>query len=138
MLRAVQVAQIAGVPYRTVARWADTGLTPASVPARGTGSRRLFSFRDALRVIVASRLRSQGVDVRTIKRATEQLAREWEQRDPLADSALVAIDGRLYFAPNPGELWDILRGQRAAREFVMLDVGQLAREAAEKVQALAA
>ena len=62
----------AGITYRQLDYWARTGLVEPSVrPAHGSGSQRLYSFRDILLLKVVKRLLDTGVSLQNIRRGGE-------------------------------------------------------------------
>jgi DNA-binding transcriptional MerR regulator len=133
------VASLAHVTYRQVDWWLRTGLLPEpAVPAKGPGSAREFDWLDLMRVRVVAELRMRGVTLQAIRRALEILSSEWGEHDPLLGGRLLTIDGAVFYRPTEAELWHILARQRAFRHVVTLDVGGLARQTAEAVEALVA
>jgi DNA-binding transcriptional MerR regulator len=133
-LRAIDAAGLSGCTYRQLDYWLRTGLLPEpATPADGSGSAREFSFVDVIRVRLVTRLRKEGVSLQAIRKALDILGREWGESDPLASGRLLAIDGAVFYNPTEDELWHVLAGQRAIKQLVTLDVGELARETAEQV-----
>jgi len=64
----------AGITYRQLDYWARTGLLEPSVRgAAGSGSQRLYSFRDILVLKVIKRLLDTGVSLQNIRTAVEHL-----------------------------------------------------------------
>ena len=51
ILTSKQVCQLAGITYRQLDYWARQGIAAPSVPARGSGSKRLYSAADFGRVV---------------------------------------------------------------------------------------
>lgn len=138
-LSSQQVAALAHVSYRQVDYWIRSRLLPEPmVPADGKGTERRFSFLDLLRVRVVARLRHEGVSLQAIRRALEILEGEWNIADPLRMGRLLAIDGKICLEGDDETLWAILERQAMARRIVTVDLGQLARETAERVRALQA
>ena len=57
-----QASVVVGISYRQLDYWARTGLVEPSIrPAHGSGSQRLYSFRDILVLKVVKRLLDTGV-----------------------------------------------------------------------------
>ena len=140
-LRAKQVVGIVGIKYATLDYWLrpDRGnILVCSVPAEGKGSDRIFSFLDVVRIRAVKRLRDDGISLQTIRAAIRLLTEEWRLADPLRSGRLLVIDGRPYYEPTEDQLWDVLSRQGAIRRCVVLDTGELARETAEQVEAMAA
>ena len=64
----------AGITYRQLDYWARTGLVAPSVrSATGSGTQRLYSFRDILVLKVVKRLLDTGVSLQHIRFAVDQL-----------------------------------------------------------------
>ena len=64
----------AGITYRQLDYWARTGLLQPSIrAARGSGSQRLYSFRDILLLKVVKRLLDTGVSLQQIRVAVNAL-----------------------------------------------------------------
>lgn len=137
-LRTSQVARICGVPYRTLDDWMRTDLLPEPVvPARGTGNIRLWGVADTVRARLVARLRRGGVSLQAVRKALVILADEWRVADPLARGMMLAIDGKLYWAPDDATLAHILARQRAMRRVVLVDLRELTADTAKKVPATA-
>jgi len=99
----------AGISYRQLDYWARTGLVEPSVrSARGSGSQRLYGFRDILVLKVVKRLLDTGISLQQIRSAVEFLADRGA-----ADLALVTLmsDGvSVYACTSPDEVVDLLQG----------------------------
>ena len=66
--------RVAGITYRQLDYWARTGLVEPTVRgARGSGSQRLYSFRDILLLKVVKRLLDTGVSLQQIRVAVNAL-----------------------------------------------------------------
>src|SRR5271168_334963 len=64
----------AGITYRQLDYWARTGLVEPSVrAAQGSGSQRLYSFRDILVLKVVKRLLDTGISLQQIRAAVAHL-----------------------------------------------------------------
>jgi len=64
----------AGITYRQLDYWARTGLVEPSVrAAHGSGSQRLYSFRDILVLKVVKRLLDTGISLQQIRAAVQHL-----------------------------------------------------------------
>jgi DNA-binding transcriptional MerR regulator len=108
--RGPAVSEIVGISYRQLDYWARTGLAVPSVRrAEGSGSQRLYSFEDIVRLRVIKRLLDAGVNLERIRVALDELTR---QGRALSDVTL-ASDGRTVYAMDDDrELLDLLhRGQ---------------------------
>ena len=64
----------AGITYRQLDYWARTGLVEPSIrPAAGSGSQRLYGFRDILVLKVVKRLLDTGISLQQIRTAVAHL-----------------------------------------------------------------
>ena len=64
----------AGITYRQLDYWARTGLLQPSIrAARGSGSQRLYSFRDILVLKVVKKLLDAGVSLQQVRVAVGSL-----------------------------------------------------------------
>ena len=99
----------AGITYRQLDYWARTGLIEPSVRgATGSGSQRLYSFKDVLVLKVVKRLLDAGVSLQNIRVAVEHLRRRGI-RD-LAGITLFSDGTTVYECASPEEVVDLLRG----------------------------
>ena len=65
-----RAAEIVGITYRQLDYWARTGLVEPTVrPAGGSGTQRLYSFRDILLLKVIKRLLDAGISLQQIRQA---------------------------------------------------------------------
>ena len=100
---------VAGITYRQLDYWARTGLVEPSVrPATGSGSQRLYSFRDILVLKVVKRLLDTGVSLHNIRSAVQHL-RERGVND-LAQITLMSDGATVYECTSADEVVDLLQG----------------------------
>lgn len=99
----------AGITYRQLDYWARTKLVEPSVrDARGSGSQRLYAFRDILVLKVVKRLLDAGVSLQNIRTAVNQLhARGVED---LSHITLLSDGTTVYECTSPEEVVDLLQG----------------------------
>ena len=72
--RGTSAAAAAGISYRQLDYWDRTGLLQPTVRgAAGSGSQRLYAFRDILVLKLVKRLLDTGVSLQQIRIAVEQL-----------------------------------------------------------------
>ena len=135
---AVTVAELAGLPYRTLAHWCEWGLLTFAQDGTGTGHRRRFDLGDLVRVLALARLRTGGASMQALKAALAILRDEYQEADPLGSGRLVALGGRVYWFADDAGVVDLLRRQQAIKDLVLVDMAELAQEARAKVEALAA
>ena len=99
----------AGITYRQLDYWARTKLVEPSVrDARGSGSQRLYSFRDILVLKVVKRLLDAGVSLQNIRAAVDQLHARGEE--DLSGITLLSDGTTVYECTSPEEVVDLLQG----------------------------
>jgi DNA-binding transcriptional MerR regulator len=99
----------AGITYRQLDYWARTGLVEPSVRgAHGSGSQRLYSFRDILVLKVVKRLLDTGISLQQIRAAVHHL-RDRGTSD-LAQVTLMSDGVSVYECTSPDEVVDLLAG----------------------------
>jgi len=117
--RGPQVCQLVGISYRQLDYWARTGLLrPSLAEAKGSGTKRRYSYRDLLELKVIKRLLDAGVSLQSARRAVGCL-REDLGAD-LAASNLVLSDTTTVLAHTDGELVDLLAGGQGVFNVVPL------------------
>ena len=99
----------AGITYRQLDYWARTGLVEPSIrPASGSGTQRLYGFRDILVLKVVKRLLDTGISLQQIRSAVAYL-REHGTAD-LAQVTLMSDGVSVYECTSPDEVVDLLAG----------------------------
>ena len=99
----------AGITYRQLDYWARTGLVEPSVrAAHGSGSQRLYGFRDILVLKVVKRLLDTGISLQQIRAAVQHL-RDHGTED-LAQVTLMSDGVSVYECTSPDEVVDLLSG----------------------------
>ena len=99
----------AGITYRQLDYWARTGLVEPTVrPATGSGSQRLYSFRDILVLKIVKRLLDTGVSLQQIRQAVQYL-RERGVED-LAGITLMSDGASVYECTSADEVVDLVQG----------------------------
>src|SRR5690349_7273059 len=99
----------AGITYRQLDYWARTGLVEPSIRnAAGSGSQRLYSFRDILVLKVVKRLLDTGVSLQQIRTAVGELRERGI--DDLAQITLMSDGASVYALTSPDEIVDLLQG----------------------------
>jgi DNA-binding transcriptional MerR regulator len=99
----------AGISYRQLDYWARTGLVEPSIrAATGSGSQRLYGFRDILVLKVVKRLLDTGISLQQIRAAVQHL-RERGTAD-LAQVTLMSDGVSVYECTSPDEVVDLLAG----------------------------
>ena len=99
----------AGITYRQLDYWARTGLVVPSVrSAAGSGTQRLYSFKDILVLKVVKRLLDTGVSLQNIRTAVEHLRARGVQ--DLARITLLSDGTTVYECTSAEEVVDLLAG----------------------------
>ena len=99
----------AGITYRQLDYWARTGLVEPSVrAAHGSGSQRLYGFRDILVLKVVKRLLDTGISLQQIRAAVKHL-RDHGTED-LAQVTLMSDGVSVYECTSADEVVDLLQG----------------------------
>lgn len=107
--RGPAACQIAGITYRQLDYWARTGLVAPSIrSAQGSGSQRLYSFKDILVLKVVKRLLDTGVSLQNIRVAVQHLRRRGVQN--LSNVTLFSDGTTVYECTSPEEVVDLLQG----------------------------
>ena len=99
----------AGITYRQLDYWARTGLIEPSVRgASGSGSQRLYSFRDILILKVIKRLLDAGISLQQIRTAVTHLRERGT--DDLTRVTLMSDGASVYECTSNDEVIDLLQG----------------------------
>src|SRR5659263_610458 len=107
--RGPTACKAAQITYRQLDYWARTGLVEPSVRgAKGSGSQRLYSFRDILVLKVVKRLLDSGVSLQQIRTAVSHL-RERGVED-LAQITLTSDGASVYECTSADEVIDLVQG----------------------------
>lgn len=109
--RGAVAARAAGITYRQLDYWARTELVVPTVRgASGSGSQRLYGFRDILVLKLVKRLLDTGISLQQIRTAVDQL-RAAGIRD-LAGTTLMSDGASVYLCTSNDEVIDLVsRGQ---------------------------
>ncbi|MGN9778963.1 MerR family transcriptional regulator [Micromonospora sp. H33] len=107
--RGVTACHAVGISYRQLDYWARTGLVVPSVrDASGSGTQRLYSFRDLVVLKVVKRLLDAGVSLQNIRKAIEALRSRGVE--DLAGITLISDGTTVYECRSPEEVVDLLQG----------------------------
>ena len=99
----------AGITYRQLDYWARTGLVEPSVrPAYGSGTQRLYSFRDVVLLKIVKRFLDTGVALQNIRTTVQHLrARGFQD---LGRMTLMSDGATVYECSSPAEVVELLQG----------------------------
>ncbi|URM92136.1 MerR family transcriptional regulator [Streptomyces sp. MRC013] len=99
----------AGITYRQLDYWARTGLVEPSVrPAHGSGTQRLYSFRDVVVLKIVKRFLDTGVALQNIRAAVQHL--RGRGLPDLERMTLMSDGATVYECSSPDEVVDLLQG----------------------------
>ncbi len=102
-------ARAAGITYRQLDYWARTGLAEPGVRgATGSGTQRLYGFRDILTLKIVKRLLDTGVSLQQIRAAVDVLRRRGV--DDLANITLISDGASVYECTSTEEVIDLVQG----------------------------
>ena len=116
--------RVAGITYRQLDYWARTGLVVPSIRnAEGSGTQRLYSFRDILLLRVVKRFLDVGISLQQIRVAIDHLTARGT--DELTELTLVSDGFSVYEVTSANELYDLTRGGQG---MFMISVSSVWRE----------
>jgi DNA-binding transcriptional MerR regulator len=99
----------AGITYRQLDYWARTGLVDPTVrSATGSGTQRLYSFKDILLLKIIKRLLDAGVSLQQIRIAIDHLRERGT--DDLTQVTLMSDGASVYECRSADEVIDLLQG----------------------------
>jgi len=102
-----KTAAIVGITYRQLDYWARTDLIrPSLADASGSGSRRLYSYRDLLELRVIKSLLDAGIKLESVRTAFEYLR---THVDTDIASAHLVISGNDVILCDGDQLIDVMR-----------------------------
>ena len=107
--RGAVAARAAGITYRQLDYWARTGLVEPTVRgATGSGTQRLYSFRDILILKIIKRLLDAGISLQQIRTAVSHLRARGT--DDLTRVTLMSDGASVYECTSNDEVIDLLQG----------------------------
>lgn len=110
-----EVQRIVGLTQRKLAYWDDPTLVrPQGRPARGSGSRRLYTLLDVVQLKLILRLREAGLSLQKIRRALLNLSDLVDEPAPLTELEVVSDGHRILVRRSDERLIDPL-----GRQFVL-------------------
>ena len=102
-----QAASVVGITYRQLDYWARTELVrPSITDARGSGSRRLYSYRNLLELRTVKSLLDAGIKLESVRDAFMYLR---DRSDADITSAHLVISGSSVVLCQGDELIDVVR-----------------------------
>lgn len=107
--RGATACAAAGISYRQLDYWARTGLVEPSIrTASGSGTARLYGFRDILVLKIVKRLLDAGVSLQNIRTAVHHLRNRGVTE--LESITLMSDGASIYECSSPDEIVDLLQG----------------------------
>ena len=107
--RGATACSAAGISYRQLDYWARTGLVEPSVrSATGSGTSRLYGFRDILVLKIVKRLLDAGISLQNIRTAVTHLRSKGV--NDLERITLMSDGASIYECASPDEIVDLLAG----------------------------
>jgi hypothetical protein len=102
-----KAAEIVGITYRQIDYWARTDLIrPSSCDAAGSGSRRVYSYRDLLELRVIKTLLDAGIKLESVREVFKYLRNHVESE---ITAAHIVISGQSVVLCQGDQLVDVLR-----------------------------
>lgn len=102
-----RAADVVGITYRQLDYWARTGLiSPSIASAAGSGSRRLYSYRDLLELRVVKSMLDAGIKLEAVRTAFDYLR---TQAEVDIASAHLVISGKDVLLCDGDDLIDVMR-----------------------------
>jgi DNA-binding transcriptional MerR regulator len=106
-----RTAEVVGITYRQLDYWARTDLVrPAMADAKGSGTRRMYSYRNLLELKIIKQLLDAGIRLEVVRDVFNEL--RTRLGDDLTAAKLVISGSSAMLALDDGELIDLVhRGQ---------------------------
>ncbi len=123
--RGPQVCEIVGITYRQLDYWARTNLLrPSIADAKGSGTHRIYSYQDLLKLRVIKGLLDSGASLQSTRQAIDVL--HGALGGDIASSSLVLSEGKSILARSGDEIVDLLAGGQGV--FNVVPLGGIVRE----------
>jgi DNA-binding transcriptional MerR regulator len=153
--RGTVASKVAGITYRQLDYWARKQIVePSITPSHGSGSRRLYSFKDVVILAVSKRLLDAGVNLQNVTAAigflsglhTEELARvtimcdgEQVYQCTSADQIIELVrSGKALFSVSVDSLWHQTETALDDEDYVDLTAAPTTRTAGRPIDELTA
>lgn len=153
--RGTVASKVAGITYRQLDYWARKQIVEPSInPSHGSGSRRLYSFKDVVILAVSKKLLDAGVNLQNVtaaigfltQRSTAQLANVTIMCDgqnvhecTTSEQMLELLQsGKAVFAVSVGSLWHQIETALEDEEYVDLEAKPLTISANRPIDELTA
>ena len=128
--RGTVASKVAGITYRQLDYWARKQIVePSITPSHGSGSRRLYSFKDVVILAVSKRLLDAGVNLQNVTAAIGFLSRRTTAQ--LADVTIMCDGQQVYECTTSEQMLNLLRSGKAV---FGVSVGSLWHEIDESLE----
>ena len=128
-------SRVAGITYRQLDYWARRQIVePSITPSHGSGSRRLYSFKDVVILAVSKKLLDAGINLQNVTAAIGFLA----QRTDSEQMGALLQSGRAVFGVSMGSLWKQIRDALEREEYVDLSTMSSTADSTRPVDDIAA
>jgi len=103
-----RTAEVVGITYRQLDYWARTDLVrPAITDAKGSGTRRMYSYQNLLELKIIKQLLDAGIRLEVVRDVFDEL--RTRLGDDLTSANLVITGSSAMLALDDGELIDLVR-----------------------------
>lgn len=110
--RGTVASKVAGITYRQLDYWARKQIVePSITPSHGSGSRRLYSFKDVVILAVSKRLLDAGVNLQNVTAAIGFLSRRTTAQ--VADVTIMCDGQQVYECTTSEQMLNLLRSGKA-------------------------
>ena len=114
-----RTAEIVGITYRQLDYWARTDLVrPSLSDAKGSGTRRSYSYRDLLELKIIKQLLDAGIKLETVREVFDQL--HARVGDDITSANLVISGTSAMLALDDGELIDLVKNGQGVLNILSL------------------
>lgn len=151
--RGAVASKVAGITYRQLDYWARRQIVePSITPSHGSGSRRLYSFKDVVILAVSKRLLDAGINLQNVttaigflaQRTTDQLEGitimcDGDEVHECTDGQqMVAIlqGGKAVFGMSVGSLWRQIRDELDGEDYVDLADSRMTMNTIDEIAAM--
>ena len=110
--RGTVASKVAGITYRQLDYWARKQIVePSITPSHGSGSRRLYSFKDVVILAVSKKLLDAGVNLQNVTAAIGFLTQH--TTDQLANVTIMCDGQNVHECTTSEQMLDLLRSGKA-------------------------
>lgn len=110
--RGTVASKVAGITYRQLDYWARKQIVePSITPSHGSGSRRLYSFKDVVILAVSKRLLDAGVNLQNVTAAIGFLSKRSAKQ--LADVTIMCDGQNVYECTTSDQMLALLHSGKA-------------------------